>query len=173
MFDTMTLTKLGAGLCGSLLVFLLGGWAAESIYGGGEGHGEGHEQSYVIAVAETGGTEAAAEEGPAFEELWAAADAAAGEAEFRPCSACHSVVAGENKTGPSLHGVVGRAPGTAPGFTYSEGFSELNAGWTPEELFHFLASPKTYDPNTAMNFNGIRNEEDRVNLIAWLATQAG
>ncbi len=172
MFDTMTLTKIGAGLCGSLLVFLLGSWAAESIYGGGEGHGE-HEQSYVIAVAETDGGAAEVEEGPPFEELWAAADAAAGEAEFRPCAACHSVAAGENKTGPSLHGVVGRAPGTAPDFAFSDGFAGLNAAWTPEELFHFLASPKTYDPNTAMNFNGIRSEEDRVNLIAWLATQAG
>lgn len=172
MFDTMTLTKIGGGLCGALLVFLLGGWFAETIYHSG-GHGEGHEQAYVIPV-EGADTEAApAEEGPPFAEIFAAADAAAGEGEFRPCAACHSVAAGENKTGPSLHNVVGRPPGAEPGFTYSAGFAELNAGWTPEELNLFLESPKTYDPDTAMNFNGIRAVEDRANLIAYLATLTG
>lgn len=172
MFDTMTLTKIGGGLCGALLVFLLGGWFAETIYHGG-GHGEGHEQAYVIPVEGAEGPAEPVEEGPPFAEVFAAADAAAGEGEFRPCAACHSLEAGENKTGPSLHGVVGRAPGTAPGFTYSAGFAELNAGWTPEELDHFLTSPKTYDPDTAMNFNGIRDVEDRANLIAYLATIGG
>lgn len=32
MLDTMTLTKIVGAFCGSLLVFLLGNWAAESIY---------------------------------------------------------------------------------------------------------------------------------------------
>lgn len=172
MFDTMTLTKIGGGLAGSLLVFLLAGLASESIYSGG-GHGEGHEQAYVIAVEGAETTEEPVEEEPAFAEVFAVADAAAGEGEFRPCAACHSVAAGENKTGPSLHGVVGRAPGTAPGFNYSGGFADLNAGWTPEELNLFLTNPKDYAPGTAMNFNGIRDIEDRANLIAWLATQAG
>ena len=48
MFDTMTLTKIVGGFCGTFLVFLLGGWVAESIYHSG-GHGEG-EQAYVIEV---------------------------------------------------------------------------------------------------------------------------
>lgn len=170
MFDTMTLTKLGGGLCGALLIFLLGGWFAETIYHGGGGHGGEHQQGYVIAVDEGGATEEAVEEGPSFEELFAAADPAAGEAGFRPCAACHSVVAGENKTGPSLHGVVGRAPGAEPGFNYTAGFADLNAGWTPEELDAFLTAPKTYDPDTAMNYNGMRDAEDRANLIAYLAT---
>lgn len=169
MFDTMTLTKIGGGLAGSLLVFLLAGWFAESIHGGG-GHGDDHAQAYVIPVEGAETTDEPVEEGPSFAELFAVADAAAGEGEFRPCAACHSVNAGENKTGPSLHGVVGRAPGTAPGFNYSGGFADLNAGWTPEELDAFLTNPKAYDPNTAMNYNGLRNAEDRANLIAYLAT---
>ena len=47
MFDTMTLTKGVGALCGTLLVFLLGGWAAELIYHGAGGHDE-HQQAYVI-----------------------------------------------------------------------------------------------------------------------------
>ena len=45
----------------------------------------------------------------------AAGDAEAGKAAFnRRCAVCHSVAEGQNKVGPSLHGVVGRASGTAP-----------------------------------------------------------
>ena len=59
MFDTMTITKAGGALCGALLVFLLGNWAAESLYHvGTAGHGdEEHAAGYVIEV-ETGGGEA-------------------------------------------------------------------------------------------------------------------
>ena len=41
MFDTMTLTKITGAFCGALLIYLLGGWAAETIYHMGGGHG-GH-----------------------------------------------------------------------------------------------------------------------------------
>ena len=51
MFDTMTLTKVVGGLCGTLLVFLLGGWAADIIYGGG--HGE-VAQAYSIPIEDSG-----------------------------------------------------------------------------------------------------------------------
>ncbi len=41
MFDTMTMTKIVGGVCGALLIFLFGNWAADRIYGFGEGgHGE-------------------------------------------------------------------------------------------------------------------------------------
>ena len=39
MFDTMTMTKVVGGLCGTFLIFLMGNWVADTIYGGGEGHG--------------------------------------------------------------------------------------------------------------------------------------
>ena len=32
MFDTMTVTKAGGALCGAFLIFLLGKWAAETLY---------------------------------------------------------------------------------------------------------------------------------------------
>ena len=52
MFDTMTLTKVVGGLCGSLLIFLLGKWAAETIYHTGGGHGDDHHAAYVIDTGE-------------------------------------------------------------------------------------------------------------------------
>lgn len=166
MFDTMTFTKITGALCGSLLIFMLGGFAAETIYHGG-GHGDG-EQAYVIPVEGAASTEAPVEEGPAFAELFAVADVAEGESAFRACQACHSLEAGANGTGPSLYGVVGRAPGSMPDFSYSAGFEAVNAAWTPEEIDHFIANPKGYASETIMGYNGMRSATDRANLIAYL-----
>ena len=171
MFDTMTLTKVVASLCGTLLVFMLGGWAAELIYHGAGGHNE-HEQAYVIEVPDSG--EGAEEEMVAevpFEEVFAMADAAAGEAVFRNCRACHALEAGVNGTGPYLHGVVGRPADSATGYDYSGALEEVVDVWTPEHLNGFLENPKEYAPGTKMAYNGLRSVEDRANLIAYLATQ--
>ena len=48
MFDTMTMTKIVGGFCGSLLVFMLGNWVAESLYHTGGGHGKEEHAAYVI-----------------------------------------------------------------------------------------------------------------------------
>ena len=45
----MTMTKIAAAFCGSLLVFLLTLWLAETLYHvGHDGHGDHHEAAYVI-----------------------------------------------------------------------------------------------------------------------------
>jgi cytochrome c2 len=43
----------------------------------------------------------------------------AGKQVFLVCTACHSLAPGQNMVGPSLHGLIGRRAGTAPGFQYS------------------------------------------------------
>ena len=166
MFDTMTMTKVLGGVCGTFLVFLLGSWAAEEIYHPG-GHGE-HEQAYVIPV-EGADDVAVVEEGPAFEEIYAMADAAEGEGQWRACAACHKLGDGENSTGPYLYGVVGRDVGAAEGFgSYSGALSDVADVWTPENLNAFLENPRGFAPGTAMSYNGMRKIEDRANLIAYL-----
>lgn len=181
MFDTMTLTKIVGGFGGALLVFLLGGWLASAIYGfyPEKSYAEGEEvrQGYVIATsggsAEEAAPEASQEELIAeFQAAFASADATAGEAEFRPCAACHSLNAGENKTGPYLAGVVGRPVDTAEGYAdYTGALEQVADVWTPENLNFFLTDPDGYAPGTAMNFRGIPNLQDRANLIAYLAQQ--
>src|SRR6056297_1228588 len=66
MFDTMTFTKVLGSFCGALLIFLLGSWAAESLYHTGGKHGEDHAQGYVIDTGEGDGAEEVAEEGPSL-----------------------------------------------------------------------------------------------------------
>ncbi len=169
MFDTMTLTKTVGALCGALLIFLMGNWAAESIYSMGGGHGDEHAQGYVIDTgAEEGGDAASADAGPSFGELLLAADASKGEKVFGKCKACHKLEKGENATGPYLYDVVGRTVDTAEGFGYSGALEAVADVWTPKNLYAFLENPKGYAPGTTMGFAGLSKSEDRVNLIAYL-----
>lgn len=168
MFDTMTMTKVLGGVCGTWLVFLLGGFAAEEIYHAG-GHGDDGVQGYIIEVA-SADVDEVVEEGPPFSEIYALASAADGEGLWRACSACHQQAEGENGVGPYLHGIVGRQVASAQGFGYSGALAEVVDVWTPEELNLFLENPRGYAPGTAMSYNGMRKIEDRANLIAYLAT---
>lgn len=175
MFDTMTLTKATAAVCGSLLVFLLGSWVADSIYhmGAEEGAaGEAPAQAYTIdtgAIADGDAGAVAADEEPAFADVYAAADPAAGEKVFAKCKACHKVDGGD-AIGPHLNGVVNRMMHTVD-FAYSEGMMATTpVAWEPEVLSEFLANPKGYIPGTKMAFAGLPSVEDRANVIAYLAT---
>ncbi|RMD89565.1 MAG: cytochrome c family protein [Alphaproteobacteria bacterium] len=178
MIDTMTGTKIVGGFGGALLVFLLLNWASEGLYhrGGGHGEEEGHAvQGYLIETAEeaTGAEEAGAEAGPDFAEIYAAADPAKGEKVFSKCKACHSLEPGVNKTGPSLHGVVGRKVDSVPGYAYSGALEKVVDVWTPENLNAFLTNPRGFAPGTKMTFKGLPKIEDRANLIAYLAQHGG
>lgn len=166
MFDTMTLTKISAGVLGAWLVLLLGKWAGEEIY-----HADAHgEQSYVIEVADSGG-DAGGEEID-FAAVMAEADADSGSKVFRKCAACHKLEDGANATGPHLYAVVGRDIAAVPDFGYSGALASLEGAWTPEELSAFLENPKGYAPGTSMGFAGLRKVEDRADVIAYLQSVA-
>jgi cytochrome c2 len=167
MFDTMTLTKSAGALCGALLIFLLGGWAAETIYSSG-GHGEDHAQGYVVDTGADDEPQDTAEEAPDLATLFASADAAKGERVFNQCRACHMLEDGQNGVGPHLYGVVARDVGSVEGFNYSGALSEVADVWTAAELSAFLENPSNYAPGTIMGYAGLSKPEDRVNVIAYL-----
>lgn len=102
------------------------------------------------------------------------ADVEKGEKVFRKCKACHEVGDGAKaKAGPVLNGVVGRQIAAVEGFNYSDALvalGEEGKTWTAEEMALFLEKPKAYAKGTKMSFAGLRKEEDRANVIAYLAT---
>jgi cytochrome c len=171
MLDTMTLTKAVAAVCAAMLALLFAIWGADALYSTSPaGHGEEVAQAYTIDTGAAATGEAAAE-GPAFADVFAAADAGAGEKVFNKCKACHKLD-GTDGTGPHLNGVVGRAKAAAAGFGYSDALKAMASdAWTPENLDGFLTNPKAYMPGTKMSFAGLPKVEDRANLIAYLATQ--
>lgn len=172
MFDTMTITKTAAALCGSLLALMLGHWAAEEIYHvGAKGHYGDHSQAYMIDTGEDhGGAAEEVAEGPDFAVVLASADPASGEKVFGKCKSCHKLEAGANGTGPYLYGIVGRDIGAADGFRYSSALEGKGDVWSPENLNAFLENPKGWAQGTTMSFNGLRKVEERADLIAYLQT---
>ena len=101
-----------------------------------------------------------------------AGDAAAGKKTFRrKCMGCHTVGKGDaNRTGPNLWGIVGKETGVAEGYRYSKPMRALGGVWGPKELTGFIAGPRTYLPDTKMTFAGLKNEKDRLNVVAYLTT---
>lgn len=97
-------------------------------------------------------------------------DPAAGKTVFNKCAICHSIKPGENKIGPSLFGLVGRPSHSVPGFNYSEPMKAYDVTWDPATLDHYLVDPRKTVPGTKMIFPGIKDETERSNLIAYLAT---
>ncbi len=99
---------------------------------------------------------------------FAEGDAAKGEKIFRKCKSCHSLEAGKKKVGPSLAGVFGRTAGSVEGFRYSKGMKDSGIVWDAETLDQFLTKPKDFVPKTRMSFPGLKKEQDRADLIAYL-----
>jgi cytochrome c2 len=102
-----------------------------------------------------------------------AADVANGEKKAKLCVACHSVTDVKNKVGPSLRGVVGRTIATAVDYKYSQpmiDYGAANGAWDAAKLDAYLLDPKKIVPGGRMAFGGIKKQEDRDDLIAYLAT---
>ncbi len=131
----------------------------------------------VSACGETpatpGAAEAPAEPEPEIEVAFAdvTGDAAAGENVYGKCRACHLLEEGRNAMGPSLFGVIGRKAGSIEDFNYSEANANNDITWTPEVLFDYLRSPGDYMPGTRMAFPGIKDAQDRADLVAFLTAQ--
>ncbi len=103
-----------------------------------------------------------------------AADAAAQEtpamnAAFTPCAVCHSVD-GNNGTGPTLKGIIGRKSGTVAGFRYSRAMKSAAIVWDEASLDRYLTDPQALVPGNIMPFSGIADGAQRADLIAYLKT---
>ena len=100
-----------------------------------------------------------------------AADPAAGEKIFKTqCGICHAVVAGENRIGPTLFGVVGRRAGSVPGFNYTADHKKLDITWDAALLDKYLTNPRAMVPDTSMIYAGLKNDAERADLVAYLET---
>ncbi|MGI9508799.1 MAG: c-type cytochrome [Geminicoccaceae bacterium] len=131
----------------------------------------GAAETAVESATEQAADAAAVSGAAGLVAMVAEGDVAKGEKVSKKCKACHVFdEGGKNKLGPALWGIVGRDIGSHEGFNYSGAMSELDGDWTYDSLDQFLAAPKTYMPGTKMVFAGVKKEEDRANLLAYLRT---
>jgi cytochrome c len=131
----------------------------------------------VEVVDDSAGAAAVADVPPDWGTVLPTADVAAGEAVFQKCKSCHNAdQGGPNGTGPDLWGVEGRKPGTHGGFAYSAAMTEFGAKqpvWDYEHIYEFVKNPQKYIPGTKMTFVGLKQPQDRINVIAYLHSRGG
>lgn len=129
---------------------------------------------YAVAIVEEAGEGGAvAEVAPDWGSvLLLPANITAGEGVSAKCASCHTFTqGGANGTGPNLYGTLGKKPGTHPGFTYSAAMSAEGSAhpiWDYDELDAFLKAPQKHIPGTKMTFVGLKKQEDRIAMIAYL-----
>lgn len=170
--DSFELNKIIGAILGTLLFVMGVGFLAEVIYHPIEGRGPG----YPLPEPEGEVVAAAAVEEPAVPlgVLLASANVDQGATAARKCQSCHNFEEGAgNKQGPVLYDTVGRVIGSVEGFSYSDVMvSHREAGdtWTYEALDSFLLAPRDDMPGTKMNFAGVRSDEERANILAYLGS---
>lgn len=89
---------------------------------------------------------------------------------FGQCGLCHTPAKnGPARVGPPLYDVVGRPFAAISDFTYSRAMrAEVNKKWDYATLDAYLAAPRKYIPGTAMAFIGVKDVQDRADLILYL-----
>jgi cytochrome c len=120
-----------------------------------------HTATLALALSAALGSGAALAEG----------DAVKGEKVFKKCKVCHSFDPGKKKIGPHLKGVIGRKSGAVEGFKYSKAMAAADITWDEANMDEFLTKPKAFIKKTKMSFAGLKKEDQRADLIAYLKAQ--
>jgi cytochrome c len=98
-----------------------------------------------------------------------AQDLAAGEQSFKKCMACHRVGEGaKNLVGPELNGLDGRKAGSVEGYSYSDANKNSGLTWDEKTFIEYINDPRAKIPGTKMVFAGIKSENEKAALWAYL-----
>ncbi|WP_438721907.1 c-type cytochrome [Bartonella rochalimae] len=89
---------------------------------------------------------------------------------FRQCAICHaSKPGGSNRVGPSLWEIVDRPFASIKNFSYSKVLrANSDKKWDFFTLDRYIQSPRQAFPGTIMSFRGIKNDQDRADLLLYL-----
>jgi cytochrome c len=99
-----------------------------------------------------------------------AGDPKAGAVVYERCLACHALA--YNRTGPKHCGLLGRRAGSVADFAYSDAMKRTGWVWDRQTLDRFLTDPLKAVPGTKMGYAGVKDPQERADLIAYLE-QAG
>jgi cytochrome c len=89
------------------------------------------------------------------------------------CRTCHTLREGDNRLGPTLHGIVGRKAGSLPNFAYSSAMKDADLVWDKATLDRFIANPDQVVSGHKMKpYGGIASADDRAKIVAFLETRS-
>jgi cytochrome c len=171
--DSWEWNKIAGAVLGTLIFVMVIRIASESLFE----IGPPAKAGYIVQGVEEASTAPAApveEPMPDWGTVLPKADVAKGKDISHKCEQCHDLSkGGPNKIGPNLWAIVDAPRGVdRGGFDFSSAMKSKGGTWTYDELFKFLKSPQAYISGTKMTFAGLRSADDRINLIAYLRTQA-
>jgi cytochrome c len=124
--------------------------------------------AHAPAPAAPGG---AAPGAPGIDTMFASADVTKGQALVQQqCAACHTLnKGGASGVGPNLYGIVGAKMFAQAGFNYSAAVkAKANGTWNADNLSGWLQDPQTFAAGTMMSYPGVKNEQTRADVIAYL-----
>ena len=98
-------------------------------------------------------------------------DAARGETIYQRCLACHALE--HNRVGPRHCGLFGRPAGSVKDFQYSGAMKKHGVTWNAETLDRFIENPMKTVPGTKMGYAGVKDSQERADLIAYLKQATG
>ena len=173
--DSYEVNKLIGGLLAAVFVVFSVNILSDSIFASPLPEKPGYAIESAGPEHDEGAAGEAVAEATPIATLLASASPEAGAAVFKKCAACHTIEqGGANKVGPNLWEVVDRPIATHEGFAYSAAMKEFSKGgaekWSYDHLDRFLLAPKGYIKGTAMGFAGLKKDDERANVIAYLRT---
>ena len=85
------------------------------------------------------------------------------------CRTCHSLKAGDNRLGPSLHGIIGAKAGQSAGYAYSQSLRQSGVTWNEATLERWIENPDAVIPNNNMKpYNGLADAAARKKIVDFL-----
>lgn len=86
------------------------------------------------------------------------------------CRTCHSMNPGDNRLGPSLHGIIGKRAGTVKGYNFSSAFADSKVIWDEKTLDAYIKAPDSVVPGNEMKpYGGLPNPEIRAAIVSYIA----
>ena len=170
-FDSFEFNKIAGAVLGACLMVFVLSEVAHLIFYTKTPATPGFAVEIADAAAPPAEAAPAAEAAP-IAKLLQTASAEKGQAVAKACAACHDMSsANTNKVGPGLWNIVDQQIAHHAGFAYSDALkAKADQKWTWDNLNAFLANPKGFAPGTKMSYAGVKKDDQRADLIAYLRT---
>jgi cytochrome c len=169
--DSFEFNKITASILVALLVAMIGSLLSDHLVHPHKIEKPAFVVEGVVAASKPGDKPSEEDTLKPITPLLASANAERGKEIAKKCTQCHTFEkGGPNRTGPNLWGIIGNKVAHAADFAYSAAFKEKGGTWDNEKLNVLLHKPRSFVQSTKMSFVGLKDAQERADVIAYLHT---